>query len=235
MASPRTEMTDIRKWLMNNKPELGVQSKGKISKAAIEIYREEHDEVIDGEFTDEVAPDTGEVAPVPAKKRKWFEKAAPRADRVKTVHKRESLDTILSGAYSMAAYLFRNPVTLPVGRVMEMQAPAAGMVLDEAFKGSFADKMLQPLARSGKRGEALWAVVGPPVLVGAITAKPELYGVLKPLLVESMKSWVIVAGPKMKKAAEREAKLMEELGPEYGANIDEMVDFLFAPPVEEEA
>jgi hypothetical protein len=91
--------------------------------------------------------------------------------------------------------------------------------------------MLQPVAKTGKAGESIFGIIGPPVLVGAIMTNPSMRPVLVPMLKESLKSYVLVAGPAMKKAKEREEKLIAELGMDVDGSIDELIASIFAPVV----
>ncbi len=101
------------------------------------------------------------------------------------------------------------------------------------IKGTAVDKLLQPLARVGEKGEEVFALVGPPAIAMAICAQPDLYPVLEPVMVEALKSWVVIAGPRIKKAKQREEKLVAELGADYGDSIREMLQFIFAPVMQE--
>lgn len=237
MPSRHTDTTDIRDWLRTNRPDLKVQPRGAIGKDALAVYRDEHpaDEV--RETPDELEADTGEtrpghadeVAPADSGTARWLRRGAPRAQRPRTSHRRVPVDGLLSMAWGALGKLTSTPATLPVGRCMQLQAPAAGMVLDDALRGSIVDRMAQPLARGAKRGEAVFGVIGPPILVAAVCQRPELYDVVRPMLVEALKSWILLAGPKIKKAKEREEKLLAELDGDL-TSIDDMIDMLFAPP-----
>jgi hypothetical protein len=249
-------MTDIRAWLRENRPDLGVQPRGAIKKAAQEVYYEANGQPAPGDVSretpeagtgpdgDELAgPDdvsretTGEVAPeAPAGSLPWLGRGgAPKSPRDRKVsHRRVPVDGLFSMVWAALGKLATNPQTLPVGRVMTLQAPAAGMVLDDALRGSVVDRMAQPLARGQKRLEVLFSVAGPPLLVGAVCQKPELYPVIRPMLVEALKGWLVLSGPKIRKAQERERKLLAELDGLDVSTIEEMIDALFAPPDQQE-
>lgn len=240
MVSARTDMTDIRDWLREHRPDLEVQPKGQLRKAHIAVYREAHapgdgpaDDDDTPALTDETVPAPGpaEVPPeAPGQRPGWLARRAKakRTDlRQQRAGRRVPVDGLLSMGWAAIGRLMSNPATLPVGRVMELQAPSAGLVLDDALRGSMADRILQPFARASKRGEAFFAVAGPPILVAAVCRQPELYDVVRPMLREALKSWVLLAGPKMRRAKEREAKLMEELDGDM-TSIDAMIDALFA-------
>ena len=146
------------------------------------------------------------------------DKARPR--------KRVSIENIVSSGWGLAAMaLLRKPQSVPVARVLQMQAPVAGVIVDDLAKGTVIDRVLQPLARAGEKGETAFALIGPPVLVGAMTARPDLWPVLKPMLRMSLMSWAEISGPAMA-AAERRAKKLA--GSQDAADIDAMIDALFA-------
>ena len=105
-----------------------------------------------------------------------------------------------------------------------MQAPVAGVIVDDLVKGTPVDRLLQPLARAGERGEKAVALVGPPLLTAMITARPEMYPALRPMLKMSLMSWLTVSGPAMKKAQENAARFAEDFG---DVDLDGMIDALF--------
>lgn len=245
MSTRHTDTTDIRAWLRENRPELGVQPRGAIKASALDAYREanpgddsrETPGEADGSGADdsrETSPGGlergGETAPeAPAGRWKWSRRAAPRMQR--RTYRRVPIDGLASMAWAGIGRLLATDELLPVARCMALQAPAAGAVLDDALRGSVVDRMAQPIARASKRGEALFGAAGPPILVAAVCKRPELYPVVKPMLVEALKSWIVISGPKIRKAREREQKLLAELA-EDGldvSSIEDMIDQLFAP------
>jgi hypothetical protein len=56
----------------------------------------------------------------------------------------------------------------PLSRVLQVQAPYAGVVFDDAVRGTPVDALLQPLARYSGSLRALNGLIGPPVMVAAI-------------------------------------------------------------------
>lgn len=141
---------------------------------------------------------------------------------------RVPVDRIIARGWQFLAQMVA-PINVPVARVLDMQAPVAGLILENNLKGSVVDRILQPLARVEERGEVAFALLGPPVLVAAITARPQMAGVLIPILRESLKTWLDVAGPSMKIVEEREADFEEK----YGARIDTMISYILGPLPEE--
>lgn len=138
---------------------------------------------------------------------------------------RQSVEKLITTVWNVAARMVQ-PVAWPVANVLHVQAPVAGMILEDVVKNTAVDAMLQPLAKIGKGGEVALALLGPPVLVGLLSAKPETAPVAVPLLKEALRAWIDIAGPKMMEVAEREKKFKEE----YGSTIDDMIALFFTPP-----
>jgi len=125
--------------------------------------------------------------------------------------------------------LAQSPRALPMARVLDMQAPVAGIVVEDIAKHTIVDRILQPLARGGEQAEKAVGLLGPPIIVGLMTARPELYPVLRGPLKLSMMTWMEISGPAMEKAERRAAEWSEKFG---AVDLDAMIDGLFAdiPP-----
>jgi hypothetical protein len=169
-----------------------------------------------------LGPTPGEVAPVEPGKRRWRPKVNTSGPR-----RRESLETLATGVWGAVAMLSARSKRLPTARVLELQAPVAGIVVDDVLRGTLADRLLQPLARTGKRGETVLALVGPVVLVELIQRRPDMAPQLIPLLALALESWVDIAGPKLLAAQKRRQKRIDEIGE---SGIEDMINALFAPP-----
>ena len=241
--------TDIRQWAREKGLQVG--ERGRLPGDVTEAYRAEHPDyegrvVVDGYGTDQerVMPDPpGELVPVvvdqaagvdgerapkdstPSGPRRLWNRLKARASGR---HKRRaSLDWVGTIGWSTLAQVVASRGALPTARVLEMQAPTAGLILDQALAGTLADRMLQPIARGGKRAQAAAALIGPPLLVTAISLHPEKIETLGPILKECLIQWAIVAGPKMQELAKRQEKIKEELD---GWDPDVMLAEIFAPP-----
>lgn len=138
---------------------------------------------------------------------------------------RQPVDRLIGTVWGIAARIVA-PVAWPVANVLHAQAPVAGMVLEDVVRNTVVDTVLQPLAKIGKGGEVALALIGPPLLVGIMAAKPESHPVCMPLLKEALRAWLDIAGPKMIEHQEREAKFQEE----YGQSIDALIQMFFTPP-----
>lgn len=231
---------DIRQWARDQGLEVG--KGGAIPARIMDAWRDAHpDADLDGgmggpqpaERSDQDAPVPPQVAASPVSRvRSWW-RSRGSAPAPKTRRARSSLEDVgafLWGGLATAAERLGGTQYLPVARVLAMQAPIAGAVADDVLKGTVIDRMLQPFARAGKRAGAVGALLGPPVIVGVITGRPELYPVLQPVLKGLLKQWLAVAGPKIRKAREREAELVAEFGQDYDQDLDAMIAAFFAPP-----
>lgn len=141
--------------------------------------------------------------------------------RPKTPKPRKPVENLIATAWRIGAQLAA-PINIPVARTLDMQAPVAGMILEDVVKDTMIDKILQPLARIEGGGETAFALVGPPLLVATITSRPQMAPMLIPVLRQALYSWMELAGPHIKKVQERERKFKEE----YGQDIDNMIAYL---------
>ena len=138
----------------------------------------------------------------------------------RTPKARVSVDKLIGGLWQVAAQLTA-PINLPVARVLDMQAPVAGMLLEDVVKDTVVDRILQPIARFESGGETAFALMGPPLLVGLLTSKPQLAPILVPVLRQSLMSWIEIAGPKLEAVTKKEEKFHEQ----YGQRIDDMIAY----------
>lgn len=219
-----TTKDDIRDW-QDNQP-------------AVAVFREpgddadgtfpSGDESLNGERVEEQAPNI--PSPLLVKARELGEKArgsfsAPKKTSVSKVRQRVSVDKLIGTAWGILSQVTA-PINLPVARVFAIQAPVAGLVLEDVVKNTIVDRLLQPIARVEAGGEVAFALLGPPVLVAAMTKFPERAPILVPLLRQSLRAWIDIAGPKLEHVAKQEAKFEEQ----YGQRIDEMIAFFVSPP-----
>ena len=129
------------------------------------------------------------------------------------------------------------PLSLPVSRCLQVQSPVAGMILEDVVRDTIVDRALQPVARAEEKGEKVIALIAPPLLVakleqdaaleaaGAITPQQAMMrrAFVVPMLRESLRIWLEVAGPKVEEAARREKEYQET----FGHTIDELLALFF--------
>jgi|HubBroStandDraft_1064217.scaffolds.fasta_scaffold41821_3 hypothetical protein len=155
--------------------------------------------------------------------RMWGPKAKTPGGRKKTPKKRVPLDRLIGRGWQILARLAA-PIDLPVARVLDMQAPVAGVLLEPIVKETLLDTILQPIARLESGGETVFGLAGPPLLVGMLHRHPEAAPILIPALEEAFTVWIQIAGPAVEEArAKREAW---EGG--TGAEVQAMMAMVFA-------
>jgi hypothetical protein len=109
------------------------------------------------------------VKPPPAKggwRTRLFGPAKPTAHKAK--HARTSLSDFAEETWADLAFLAQ-PIP-PLARILDIQAPYAGVVFDDQVRGTIVDTLLQPVAQYSGMIRGLNGLVGPPVYVGLICA-----------------------------------------------------------------
>jgi hypothetical protein len=137
----------------------------------------------------------------------------PRKPKAKVTHKRVPVDRFIGRMWEVLGGL-AGRVDVPLGRCLQMQAPVAGLILEDVVKGTAADRAIQPLARAEEKAEKVIALAAPPMIVLALEYAAGLppeqrqlrEAILVPMLEESMTLWVKVAGDKLDEQIAREAE-----------------------------
>jgi hypothetical protein len=155
--------------------------------------------------------------------RMWGSKIKGSTGKKKAPKKRVPLDRLIGRGWQILARLAA-PIDLPVARVLDMQAPVAGILLEPIVKETIVDTLLQPIARLEEGGEAVFALAGPPLLVGLLHRHPEASAILIPALEEAFTVWCEVAGPAVAQA--REKREAWEGG--VGQDVQAMMAMVFA-------
>jgi len=262
-------MTDIREWANANGYTIG--PRGRIPATIQQAYDAAHqsgngsagstgpdypDDDFDSAFPPPETPydgpgepggtdDTGETRPrrpragKKASRPSWLpgtggkKKPGRKQPRVST---EELLGSVWRGAAKLASPL------PPLQRTLRLQAPVAGLLLEDAVKGTAVDTVLQPLARIASQGKTVQALVGPPAFVTAImvhqiqragmTPPQEPHPMFMALATEGLRSslmaWMDIAGPKFDVAMQREREFEEK----YGQSVDDTIALIFGAPVD---
>lgn len=150
---------------------------------------------------------------------------------------RADAGTVLGLAWaSVGGLLMRSGADVPVGRVMQFQAPVAGDVLDRLIARTWVDRIVQPIARKSDDVEALGALFALPALVALMERNEEAAVALDGTLRAVISANLDAMAPAVKKAREKErkhAKAVEELnlGLPAGADpVEAILQAIFAPP-----
>ena len=207
------------------------------------------DEFAEPELPDELAGELGETPPGRPPARRGAQAArrgrggwrfgrdrSQKAKGRKKAKPRVSVEDVIAGGWRIMARVAR-PVP-PLQRTLKVQAPVAGLLLEDAVKGTLVDKILQPVARMQLQGKVVAALAGPPVLVTVISMhlaqcqqagtdpSPVFMSAASEMLRESLIIWMDVAGPKFEEALARERAFEEH----YGQDVDAFMAWLFEPP-----
>jgi hypothetical protein len=147
-------------------------------------------------------------------------KKAGKPARRKTRRARVPVDHVISDFWRWGAGLARPlPAT---SRLLSIQAPLAGLMLEEAVRNTVIDSVLQPFARTGKNAELMWALLGAPAITVAIQLRPGDLPFMLPVLRSSLMAMVRVMGPRIKEALQEETEFEKT----YGETVDAMIVFL---------
>lgn len=166
------------------------------------------------------APAAGDAEPKPKpatterKPRVSADRPAPRP----STGKREPADWLFAMVYGgIGSALARSPepTVVPAGRAMTFNTGVAARAFDGLFAGTVIDRVvLQPLSTRKDKVEAAGNAAGLPLLIYALTVRPELWTVLAPMAREMFYANVAAMAPliaEQKKRAKEMAKVMEDL------------------------
>jgi len=171
----------------------------------------------------------------PPKSTSWFRKSPKRPGKKPP---RVSTADLLGGLWRAGAKLAA-PLP-PLQRTLRVQAPVAGMLLEDAVKDTVIDPLIQPLARLATAGKTINALAGPPMWVTVISVHaaqraaltppqgphPMFMAIAEEGLRSSLMAWCEVSAGAFEQALKRERDFEEK----YGQTVDDMMQFLFAPP-----
>lgn len=151
--------------------------------------------------------------------------------RPKKKHPRISLKGLIEDTWMDAAWTFQG--LPPVEKILYLQAPLAGQLLEDTVRDTAVDKMLQPVARLDRQFKAFESLTAP-LWVGLIMVKgrrddegnysPEtklMFGGLRHSLLAMTRSVDIDFAGMKEKSQELKGK---------SAQIDEMIAWLFEMP-----
>lgn len=248
---------EIRHWARQEGIE--VPPRGRLAPAFRERYAEAHPDddddgqapVLDGDggpagedsaerppavpegMGDDVSPETPPRSPHRPRLQLLGGGRRAKSDKPKRTRRRVSLESTAIGAWELLAGAAARSGLTPTARVLGMQAPVAGVILEDALRGSMVDRILQPVARAGEKSAGVYALLAPPLIVSALSMHPERAPVLLPVLRGALRQWVLIAGPALHKRQKAEQKALDDLELPEGQTIDTLVEswleMFFAP------
>jgi hypothetical protein len=230
--------TDIRAWALAQGEQVG--ARGTISADMRARYEaanggsellsalEPTDDDFPGDFSDAGPPPADrEVRPrtvaVPKTPRFRLGRGKPAAGKAKGRKKaRVPIDDTIATVWRFMGSLARPlPAT---SRLLKIQAPVAGKILEPIVKDTIVDRVLQPITRTTEGAEAVAVLLGTPALVTAMQLNPAIIPFAMPALRELMMRMVKIAGPAMTDALKQEREFEES----YGGSVDDVIAMLFA-------
>lgn len=147
----------------------------------------------------------------------------------KPARPRLPVDDVIASAWRIAAKIAQ-PLP-PLYRVLRIQSPVAGRLLEDAVRGTVVDRILQPLAQVTQFGEVAAALFIPPVAVAALASpgvqsNPVAAQMLLEMLRHGLMAMMRIGGPKFAEQLARE----KEDEAAYGATVDQLLALILAPP-----
>lgn len=119
--------------------------------------------------------------------------------------------------------LERSGKDIPVGRVLQFQAPVAGNQLDKLIANTWIDRLIQPLVSKADFMETMGSVVAFPLLIGIYERNPESALVLEPVIRQVIMTNLEALVPVLKekqKADRKTAKAIADLNDTIGIDKD---------------
>lgn len=119
--------------------------------------------------------------------------------------------------------LERSGKDIPVGRVLQFQAPIAGNQLDKLIANTWIDRLLQPLVSKADFMETMGSVVAFPLLIGIYERQPESALVLEPIIRQVIMTNLEAMVPVLKEKQKNErktAKAIADLNDTFGIDKD---------------
>lgn len=145
------------------------------------------------------------------------------------------LGFLLAGAGTGLVVSGRDP---GVGLALQFEAPLAGEKLDQMIAGTPLDRIAQPIARAGKAGKDLGAVLALPILVALIERYPALYPVLREPVLKPMVVEMAIDLEEMGQRSKARLEAAQRKGSGKQIDADALLAMLFEggpPPVAEDA
>lgn len=151
----------------------------------------------------------------------------------KEIGPRHSTEALFSMAYGgLGTYLTMSGTDIPVGRVLQFQAPIAGNRIDQIIAGTWIDKLLQPIVRYQETAEGVGSLILLPLLIAAFERKPDLAGfpMFEKIIRGAVESSLMEMAPLLKKQASDTRKAartvadIQGMGVELGLGPEEMKD-----------
>jgi hypothetical protein len=150
----------------------------------------------------------GEQAPTPFGAGDGFADDGKPDEKPPRIHtKRTPIADLVALAWGgVGTALVQTGADVPVGRVLQFEAPLAGKKIDELIAGTWLDTVLQPFAKQADKIEGLGAIVLFPLLVGAYERNQTIGPMVEPVLRQVVRATLTDMAPMLKKRQTDEKK-----------------------------
>lgn len=140
--------------------------------------------------------------------------------------RRQDASDLLERLWAWGGRKVEQSYRLPTGRAIQLESPAAGVILDDLVKGTLVDRPVQWVIRKQGPAEAALALIGLPIMVETVCRNPAALPTLAPHIEDAL----IAIGPSLVKAIRKSekrrkdfAEVMAGLGPALGKEEGEPV------------
>lgn len=132
-------------------------------------------------------------------------------------HPRASQEKLIGGVWTLLGKWLEKQGVVPTGRLLRMQAPVVGAVVDGQLRGTKVDTVLQPVARFVNKGSAIGSLIALPVMVQVVCMSEDPQGTyldLEDEMIDAMYDYLEIAGPELEKRRKRIERRVRQSGGE---------------------
>lgn len=250
--------SDIREWLREQGRDM--PANGRLKQADRDAYAAAHDGAAPpdddvsypGDDDEAVSDSAGTGEQAPRTTRRTARSAASgwlggrrkaktgKGSKTRRVFARVPLNRLIEHSWSDMAWAAQGMP--PMARLLEAQAPLAGVVFEDALRDTAVDKLLQPAARLEEKLDATYGMLAPPFYVLAAMQTAPLPGhepsvAHKAAFVGLRHSLLVMAriGGDSLEAVERRGRENQQRTADVDRFIRYLFDFPEPPPAEQAA
>ena len=247
---------EMRAWLRDEGHD--VPDRGRLSPALIQLFEDGQDNAVDIDLPDADVIDIGlpdepepertvdpEVRPSRTRAKQSAstrsqsflsrmlagdDKGKPGTKKPARKQGRVSLEKLVTRGYQMAGRIL-TPISPAASMCLRVQAPMAGVMLNDIATGTVMDRILQPAARAEQKLDVVFALTVPPLacmgleMTGGMEPTPDVLfrrGILQQMLRESLRTGLELSekyGEQIAASVQREAK--------YDSEVDSRISVIF--------
>lgn len=190
------------------------------------------------QVTDDPPPPTSSPTPPPTsdnerppvlRRPTWRERMRARHDMGgRPRQPRASQEKLAGGLWGLLGRYLERQGLVPTGRLLRMQAPVVGAVIDSEIRGTTPDRLLQPVARFVNKGSAIGSLLALPVMVQVVCMADDpqaTYMDLENEMIDAVYDYLEIAGPELEKRRKRIERRVKQSG---GEDARQLLATIFA-------